>query len=185
MLTVQKFMLKIVTRKLRFNNFQKIFWYFLKNRIFLVIKTKTGVDKYICVPHAITLSKISNVYYVNDLLPSIFYSLITKWLEHLIKPLQKKLYFKGLGFKFKYSNLEKNKLELKLGYSHKTTILIPKKQIQVFLIKKNRLAIEGHNYSIVGSFAQKLKMLRFPDSYNGKGFWYKNEVISLKQIKKT
>lgn len=172
-------------KKIKLNHFKKIYWYFLKKKIFLVVTVKNNTKKYVLVPQSINLFKFSNSYFLNNLLSVSFYNLITKWSEQLIKPLQKKLFFKGLGFKFKYSTIEKNKLELKLGFSHRTTILIPKKQIQVFLIKKNRIAIEGFNYNIVGNFAHKLRMLRFPDSYNGRGFWYKNENIVLKQIKKT
>ena len=178
-------MLRNIKKRIKLNHFKKICWYFLKKKIFLVVTVKNKINKYILIPHSANLFKISNSYFLDNVLSISFYNLITKWSEQLIKPLQKKLFFKGLGFKFKYSTPEKNKLELKLGYSHRTTILIPKKQIQVFLIKKNRIAVEGFNYNMVGNFAHKLRMLRFPDSYNGKGFWYKNENIILKQIKKT
>ena len=68
----------------------------------------------------------------------------------------------------------------------KTSVqLIPVKYLMVFLIKKNRISIEGFNRSLVGSFAEKIKKFCFPDSYTGKGFWYKNEFKNLKQIKKT
>ena len=185
MLIINNFMLRNLKKKIKLNHFKKIRWYFLKKKIFLVVTVKTTLNNYILVPQSTDFFKISNSYFVNSFLSNSFYSLITKWSEQLIKPLQKKLFFKGLGFKFKYSTVEKNKLELKLGYSHRTTILIPTKQIQVFLIKKNRIAVEGFNYNMVGNFAHKLRMLRFPDSYNGKGFWYKNETKILKPIKKT
>ena len=177
-------MLRSLKKKIKLNHFKRICWYFLKKKNFLVVTIKNNSNKYILMPHGVNLFKILNNYNLTFLSTS-FYNLIIRWAEQLIKPLQKKLFFKGLGFKFKYSTVEKNKLELKLGYSHRTTIIIPKKQIQVFLIKKNRIAVEGFNYDMVGNFAHKLRMLRFPDSYNGKGFWYKNENIVLKQIKKT
>jgi ribosomal protein L6P/L9E len=37
----------------------------------------------------------------------------------------------------------------------------------------------------VGNFANKIKSYRLPDSYKGKGIWYKNEVKILKEVKKT
>lgn len=172
-------------KKIRLNHFKKICWCFFKKKIFLVLTTHENLNKYILIPSTIKFVKTSNIYFINDQLSNCFYSFILKWSEQFIKPLQKKLFFKGLGIKLKYSNFKKDKLEFKLGFSHITTILIPKKNVKVFLIKKNRLAIEGFDYSLVGNFAQKIKMLRFPDSYNGKGFWYKNEVMLLKPVKKT
>jgi hypothetical protein len=178
-------MLQNIKKKLKLYPFNKVYWYFLKKKFLLVLSTNGCVDKYIVFPSSVHFSKTSSAYYIDFEVFNKFYSFLTKWLEQFYKPLQKKLFFKGLGFKFKYSNSKKDKLELKLGFSHITTIVIPKKEIKVFLIKKNRIAVEGFNYTLVGNFAQKIRMLKFPDSYNGKGFWYKNEFKILKQIKKT
>ena len=46
-------------------------------------------------------------------------------------------------------------------------------------------SLEGFDPVAVGNFATKIKSLKFPDTYKGKGFWYKNEVKVLKEIKKT
>jgi hypothetical protein len=177
-------MLQNIKKKLKLYNFNKIYWCFLKNKKVLVLSTSGSLEKYVVFPMYVTLFKQSNNYVLSYKNTNNFYFFFAKWLEQFYKPLQKKLFFKGLGFKFKYSSFKKDKLELKLGFSHMITILIPKKEIKIFLIKKNRLAIEGFNYSLVGNFAQKIRMLKFPDSYNGKGFWYKNEVKTLKEIKK-
>jgi ribosomal protein L6P/L9E len=52
-------------------------------------------------------------------------------------------------------------------------------------VNKNILTFEGFDPVAVGNFANKVRSLKFPDVYKGKGFWYKNEVRSLKEIKKT
>ena len=46
-------------------------------------------------------------------------------------------------------------------------------------------SVEGFDKVTVGNFVNKIRNLKFPDSYKGKGFWYKNEVIKLKEINKT
>jgi ribosomal protein L6P/L9E len=47
------------------------------------------------------------------------------------------------------------------------------------------LIAEGIEASTIGNFLKKIKNLKAPDSYKGKGFWYKNESKLLKEIKKT
>ena len=47
------------------------------------------------------------------------------------------------------------------------------------------LIVEGIESAVVGNFLKKIRNLKTPDSYKGKGFWYKNESKVLKEIKKT
>ena len=178
-------MLENIKKKLKIYNWSQIHWYFFKKKILIIFYNNQISTKYLLIPFNSFFFKEANNYFIESKNNSKFYPFFLKWLEQFYKPLQKKLFFKGLGFKFKYSNLKKNKLEFKLGFSHLITIFIPKKEVKIFLIKKNRLAIEGFNQTLVGNFAQKIRMLKFPDSYNGKGFWYKNEFKILKPIKKT
>lgn len=179
--------MKKIIKKLKLEKLFKIYWVFLKMKSLLIIQNKsnTCVKKYILFPVKTILNKHNSVYFLMYEKLIFFYTYISKWIESFYKPVQKKLFFKGLGFKFKYANKKKTKLELKIGFSHFFTIIIPVKQVSIFLIKKNRLSIEGLNRGFVGNLAEKIKNLRFPDSYNGKGFWYKNEFKNLKQIKKT
>jgi hypothetical protein len=172
-------------KKVKFNNLKKIYWLILKEKKFLIVTTKYNIKKYILFPNDVLFFKQENIFFIKQNQCSLFYKKLEKWLQHFYKPLQKKIFFKGLGFKFKYSTNKKSKLELKLGFSHLTTITIPRKEIKVFLIKKNRIAIEGFNYTLVGNFAEKIRNLRYPDAYTGKGFWYKNEFKKLKLVKKT
>ena len=59
-----------------------------------------------------------------------------------------------------------------------------KKDVNVSF-NKNLLTVEGTDASKVGNFVKLIRNLKFPDSYKGKGFWYKNEQRVLKEIKKT
>jgi large subunit ribosomal protein L6 len=104
-------------------------------------------------------------------------------LKRLEKPFRKKLLLKGLGYKAVLKN-EESVLELKIGYSHVIAVPITKESIKV-IIDKNTLIVEGFDKVEVGNFVNKIRNLKLPDSYKGKGFWYKNEVIKLKEINKT
>jgi len=48
----------------------------------------------------------------------------------------------------------------------------------------NVLTVEGFESYKVGNFLEKVRKLKKFDSYKGKGFWYKNEARTLKEIKK-
>lgn len=175
----------LLKKKYIYSNIDKIYWYSLKDLSAVVLKTKFNKISYGLLPANVLFFKRACTYKLRLRKSNLFFSLILKWFESFYKLKQKKLFFKGLGFKFKYLGNRKICLELKLGFSHFLTILIPRKEIRIFLIKKNRLAIDGFTSYLVGNFARKVKGLRFPDSYNGKGFWYKNEFKTLKQIKKS
>jgi len=75
-------------------------------------------------------------------------------------------------------------LEFKIGLSHIVSLEIPSHDVVVFLIK-NTIVVEGINPVVVGNFLKKIKNLKIPGSYTGKGFWYKNEIKILKPVKKT
>ena len=51
-------------------------------------------------------------------------------------------------------------------------------------IQKNIISVEGSDSVVVGNFTNKIRSLKIPDSYKGKGFWYKSEKEKLKEIKK-
>ncbi len=93
---------------------------------------------------------------------------------------EKKLILEGVGFK---SQVNGNKLVLSLGFSHPVEVLIPE-GIEV-KAEKNIISFSGTNKELVGSFSAKVRALKKPEPYKGKGFRYENEVIRRKQGKKT
>lgn len=107
----------------------------------------------------------------------------SRWLKNAEKPFRRQLVLKGLGFKADLTEDKKN-LELKLGFSALITLPIPVEEVKVD-VNKNIITLEGFDPVAVGNFATKIKSLKFPDAYKGKGFWDKNEVRVLKEIKKT
>jgi len=165
---------------------------FLKfnNNNFIIITTKTGKKKYLSVPKFINLSKIDDYLIIKahlnqntSILFHQFLLILNLWIKRIDKPFKKKLVLKGLGFKISLTDDNKN-LELKLGYSHIIKLDVPNDEIAL-KIEKNSLVVHGFDPVQVGNFVNKVRQLKFPDVYKGKGFWSKNESITLKEVKKT
>jgi len=113
-----------------------------------------------------------------------FVLFIQKWLKRVAKPVIKKILLKGLGLKAFLSHDFKT-LELKLGFSHLVKILIPEKKILSVRLFKNLISVSSFNILALSNFLYKIRSLKKPNIYKGKGVWYKNEVRILKTIKKT
>ncbi len=91
----------------------------------------------------------------------------------------KKLIVEGIGFK---SDVKGAKLDLALGFSHPISLEIPK--VLKVTAEKNVITISGVSNEEVGEFASKIRSLKKPEPYKGKGIRYDGEVIRRKQGKK-
>jgi large subunit ribosomal protein L6 len=110
-----------------------------------------------------------------------FSEFLNIFLKSNNKVFTKKLLLKGLGLKVNQLTVEN--LQLKLGFSHLIDVKIPAGLSISFI--KNIITVQGPDFSDVGNFANFLKKKKLPDSYKGKGLWYKNEKLVLKLVKKT
>ena len=72
---------------------------------------------------------------------------------------------------------------LKLGFSHKLKIKIPN-NIKIFCSKSNKIIFFSVEKDKLFEFIIKVKNLKKPDSYKGKGLIFKNENLKLKEGKK-
>jgi large subunit ribosomal protein L6 len=91
----------------------------------------------------------------------------------------KKLIIEGIGFK---ADVKGAKLDMALGFSHPISVEIPK-ELKV-ISEKNVITISGVSNELVGEFASKIRALKKPEPYKGKGIRYDDEVIRRKQGKK-
>jgi len=159
-----------------------------KGKKYLIFFCETGL-KYIMLPESVMLKKKKNLLFfknLTDTSPSnLQFANFQKNLSYLLKTLNKRfkkyLIVKGLGMRINYVQ-SLNVLKLKLGFSHLITITVPS-GIKVFK-NKNLLILESSEAFLVGNFANLIRNLRYPDSYKGKGLWYKNEIQILKPVKK-
>jgi large subunit ribosomal protein L6 len=92
----------------------------------------------------------------------------------------KKLLVEGVGFKWEVAGTD---VKLALGFSHPVVMKIP----AGLTIKtdKGTMDITGFDKEVVGSFAMKIRKLKEPEPYKGKGIRYSDEVIRRKQGKRS
>jgi large subunit ribosomal protein L6 len=74
-------------------------------------------------------------------------------------------------------------LDLSLGYSHNIVIEIPKELKVATLTEKGsnpKIMLEGIDNQLLGQVAAKIRSLRKPEPYKGKGVRYSDEVVRKK-----
>ena len=120
----------------------------------------------------------------NDKFSKSLWGTYASHLKNMIKgvetPYQKKLILEGIGFK---SEVKGKEFYFALGFSHPVIVIIP--EGITAMAEKNVITITGINKELVGSFAAKIRALKKPEPYKGKGMRYEGEVIRRKQGKKT
>ncbi|MBI2346139.1 MAG: 50S ribosomal protein L6 [Deltaproteobacteria bacterium] len=82
----------------------------------------------------------------------------------------------GVGYR---AEVKGKALQLALGFSHPVLFPIPE-GIKVQVDKQTHLTILGADKEMVGEMAAKLRRLRAPEPYKGKGVRYTDEVIRKK-----
>jgi ribosomal protein L6P/L9E len=70
-----------------------------------------------------------------------------------------------------------------MAFNYVYNLKIPEEIVKISLFKKS-LCVESYNLAFLGNFIFKIRSCKIPDSYKGKGFYYKYEKKSLKAIKK-
>ena len=102
-------------------------------------------------------------------------SLIANMVSGVTQGFKKELEIVGVGYRADMSN---NMLNLTLGYSHPINFPLP--EGIKGKVEKQVITIEGIDKGLVGQIAAKIKSLRKPDVYKGKGIRYLGEVIKTK-----
>jgi large subunit ribosomal protein L6 len=86
----------------------------------------------------------------------------------------------GVGYR---ANANGQLLELALGYSHEIVMQIPKevKIVTETLKGKNPIVtLSSHDKELLGQVAAKIRSLRAPEPYKGKGIRFVNEILRKK-----
>ncbi len=106
-------------------------------------------------------------------------ALIANMVKGVTEGFEKKLEIEGVGYKAK---LEGDNLILNMGYSHPVSIKKPE-GIE-FSVEKNLITVSGIDKEEVGQIAAKIRAVRKPEPYKGKGIRYKGEQVRRKVGKK-
>ena len=82
----------------------------------------------------------------------------------------------GVGYR---ADVNGNELKLALGYSNPIDFPLPE-GIAASVDKQNRITLEGADKELLGLTAARIRALRKPEPYKGKGIKYAEEVIQRK-----
>ena len=96
------------------------------------------------------------------------------------KGFEKKLTLVGVGYRAQASG---NKLNLAIGFSHPVNFEMPA-GISVATPTPTEIVIKGADRQSVGQVAAKVREVRPPEPYKGKGIRYADERVVIKETKK-
>ena len=106
-------------------------------------------------------------------------TLIANMIFGVTSGFEKVLEFEGIGYRVA---LEGSTLVMQLGFSHPVRFEAPKGI--AFTVQKNTITVTGINKELVGEVAARIRALKRPEPYKGKGIHYRGEVIRRKSGKK-
>jgi large subunit ribosomal protein L6 len=110
----------------------------------------------------------------------LYRSLVANMVKGVTEGYKKNLELVGVGYKAASTG---NLLDLALGYSHNIIFEVPKElQVKTEQAKGEnpKIYLEGIDKQLVGQVAAKIRGLRKPEPYKGKGVKYIGEVIRRK-----
>ena len=107
-------------------------------------------------------------------------ALIANLVKGVTDGYTRKLELIGVGFKAANNG---NVLDLALGYSHNIIFEIPKELKVATAQEKGQnptITLEGTDHQLIGQVAAKIRRLRKPEPYKGKGIRHFGEVVRKK-----
>ena len=107
-------------------------------------------------------------------------ALVANMVKGVTDGYTKKLELIGVGFKAANTG---NVLDLALGYSHNIIFEVPKElKVSTELLKGQNptITLEGYDRQLIGAVAAKIRSLRKPEPYKGKGVRYSGEIVRKK-----
>lgn len=110
----------------------------------------------------------------------LYRSLIANLVKGVTEGYKKELELVGVGFK---AVNQGNILDLALGYSHNIIFEVPKELKVSTTTEKGqnpKIFLEGSDKQLIGQVAAKIRGLRKPEPYKGKGVRYSDEVVRRK-----
>lgn len=110
----------------------------------------------------------------------LYRSLISNQIKGVTEGYVKTMELVGVGFKAANTG---NTLDLALGYSHNIIFEIPKELKVSTLTEKGKnpmITLEGSDKQLIGQVCAKLRSLRKPEPYKGKGVKFAGEVLRRK-----
>ena len=103
-------------------------------------------------------------------------SLLANMVEGVTNGFERYLDIVGVGYRAEQTG---DKLVVRVGHSHPVEVS-PLPGVSLAIEGPSRVKVTGINKEIVGEMAAKIRAIRPPDAYKGKGIRYAKEIVRLK-----
>lgn len=103
-------------------------------------------------------------------------TLVANMVEGVSQGFQRRLEIQGVGYR---AQVQGRNLVLNMGFSHQVQIE-PPEGIQFAVENNTNVIVSGYDKEIVGNTAAKIRAVRPPEPYKGKGIRYAGEVVRRK-----
>ncbi|MBD2664498.1 50S ribosomal protein L6 [Richelia sinica FACHB-800] len=103
-------------------------------------------------------------------------TLVANMVEGVSQGFQRRLEIQGVGYR---AQVQGGTLVLNMGFSHQVHIA-PPDGIQFAVENNTNVIVSGYDKEIVGNTAAKIRAVRPPEPYKGKGIRYAGEVVRRK-----
>lgn len=103
-------------------------------------------------------------------------TLVSNMVEGVSQGFQRRLEIQGVGYR---AQVQGRNLILSVGYSHPVQIE-PPEGIQLAVENNTNVIVTGINKEIVGNIAARIRSIRPPEPYKGKGIRYAGEMVRRK-----
>jgi large subunit ribosomal protein L6 len=103
-------------------------------------------------------------------------SLIANMVEGVTEGYEKRLEIQGVGYR---ARLQGKALELSVGYSHPVPVPAPD-GIEFEVPQPTQIVVRGIDKQLVGEIAARIRRVRPPEPYKGKGIRYAGEHVRRK-----
>lgn len=113
-------------------------------------------------------------------LHGLYRSLINNMVIGVTEGYKRELELVGVGYR---ANNKGNLLEMSIGYSHPIYFMVPMEIKVTTTSEKGKapiITLESNDKQLIGQVAAKLRSLRKPEPYKGKGVKYREEVLRRK-----
>ncbi|MFA5623074.1 MAG: 50S ribosomal protein L6 [Candidatus Dojkabacteria bacterium] len=105
--------------------------------------------------------------------------LIANAVKGIKEGFEKRLELVGVGYR---ARMEGTTLVMSLGWNHPVKIESPE-DITIEVPEETKIVLKGYDKQRVGEFAAKIRAIRKPEPYKGKGIRYEGEYVRKKSSK--
>lgn len=113
-------------------------------------------------------------------LHGLYRALIANMVEGVTNGFKKEMELVGVGYR---ATVQGQQIDMALGFSHNIIIELPKEIKASATAEKGKnptITLEGIDKQLLGQVAAKIRSLRKPEPYKGKGVRYVGEIVRRK-----